>query len=145
MLEGERLLSDSQAYKLIAVVENLPKREAVRLGFEKAAALVAYAAATPEVDSAAALAKSDALIGDKRVSKASVRDLEAHGRQVRAKAVAAKPKSAAQAAKVKADAAVVKRVKAKLAAAGFGRATVTLAAKQVVIALARSPFERDEG
>lgn len=141
MLESERLLSDSQAYKLIGVVENLRKREAVRLGFEKAAALVAYAAATPDSDSAAELAKSDALIGDKRVSKSSVRDLEERGRHVRAKAAAGKPRSPAQAAKDKADAALVKRVKAQIAAAGFGRATVTLTATKVVVELARSPFE----
>ena len=140
MVDGEKLGSDTLAYKLITVVENVPKREAVRLGYEKAAALVSYVKVTPEDDSAAELAKSDALIGGKRVSKSSVRELEAHKKAVKAKADASKPKTAAQVARAKADAALLKRVKAQLAAAGLRTAVIVLRGPKVVIEVERGAF-----
>ena len=141
MVDGEKLVSDTLAYKLITVVENVPKREAVRLGYEKAAALVSYVKATPEDDSAAELAKADALIGGKRVSKSSVRDLEARKQAVRAKADATKPKGAVALARAKADAAVLAQVKARLRAAGLRKATITLRGTSIIITLERAAFE----
>jgi hypothetical protein len=141
MVDGEKLGSDTLAYKLITVVENVPKREAVRLGYEKAAALVSYVKATPEEDSAAELARSDALIGGKRLSKSSVREVEAHKQAVKAKAAASKPKTAAEVARAKADAALLKRVKSQLAEAGLRKATIAIRGSKVVIEVERAAFE----
>src|SRR5262245_6678617 len=53
---GERIgIAKTVAWKLIAVAEQLPRAEAVKLGYEKAYALIELAKATPEDDSAAEL------------------------------------------------------------------------------------------
>ena len=49
-------ISATQAHKLIAIVEQLPRSRALALGQEKSGALVSLAAATPGVDTATSLA-----------------------------------------------------------------------------------------
>ena len=78
-------MKKSTLWKLVAVAEQLPRAEAVRLGVEKAYALVAYAKATPEDDSAAALAKGGATIDGKPLARVTVKELRGAG-------AAAKPK-----------------------------------------------------
>jgi hypothetical protein len=96
MLRDRGVMSKEQARKLIAVVEHVPREQALTLGSEKAYALVAYTAATPEPDVPAELVARDERVGSKRVSKASLREIEAATREVRARERAKKPKTSAQ-------------------------------------------------
>ena len=91
LLTARELLGISQATKLIAVVEQVPREQAVRLGSEKAYALVSYAGATPAADSPASLVADDARIDGKPVSSSSSRDLLAATRKVRAAVRDARP------------------------------------------------------
>lgn len=77
VLAAERLgLSKTVAWKLLSVAETLPRDEAVKLGQEKAYALIAYARAAPDQDPTV-LIQEDAAIAGKPLSEATVRDLEA--------------------------------------------------------------------
>ncbi len=78
------LFARSQAAKLIAVVKNVPRAKALLLGAEKSYALVAYTRETPEADSPAEIVDGGS-IGGKKVGEASLRDIEAATREVRAK------------------------------------------------------------
>jgi hypothetical protein len=83
LLEARAVMSLSSAKKLIAIAENLSRDAAVQLGRERAYALVAYAAATPDADSAATIAARDGAIGGRRLSTLSKRDIEAATRSAR--------------------------------------------------------------
>nr|MBK7067101.1 hypothetical protein [Deltaproteobacteria bacterium] len=54
-LRATRLLSVTQAMKLLAVVRHVPREQALAAGQERAYALIALASATPEPDTAAGL------------------------------------------------------------------------------------------
>lgn len=135
MLAAHDVMGLSQAKKLIALVTNVPREHALALGQEKAYALVAYTAATPEPDAAAELATSDARVGGKPISKASVRDLQAATKAVRAKARAGKPRSKAEVAAAKAVRVARSNVAAALKKAGITRAKVEATAKEIVVRL----------
>jgi len=141
-LAAEELLSYRQANKLIAVVRKVPRAQALTLGQEKAFALVAYTDATPDDDSAAGLLADDARVGEKPVTRASVREIQAATRAVNASERAKRPPTEARRAKEKADAALVKTVKAALREGGFARAAVTLKRDTVRIEVTRAQAER---
>jgi len=141
LLEERRVMSEAQAYKLIALVEHLPREEALRLGQEKAAALVAYAEATPEPDRPAELARTDAPIGGKPLSKVSVRDLKAAAVASRAKRPARTATPAARERR-RHEAVLVKAARAALRRAGIARAKVVVKGAQVVATFAASAVER---
>jgi hypothetical protein len=95
LLDAHALMSSSSAKKLIAVVEHVSREQALRLGREKAYALVAYAAATPEADVPEELAARDAEIAGKKVSALSTRELEAAASDARRRAKPPTPKERA--------------------------------------------------
>jgi len=141
LLAERQVMSEAQAYKLIALVEHLPREEALRLGQEKAAALVAYAEATPEPDRPAELARADAPIGGKPLSKVSVRDLKAAAVAARGKRPA-RPATPAARERRQHAAALVKAARAALRRGGITRATVVVKGAQVVATFAASAVER---
>ncbi len=142
MLSAEKLMSFRQASKLITVVRRVPREDALALGQERAYALVAYADATPEDDSPSALLASNARVGDKSVQSASLRDIEAATKETRAKQKAKRPPTAAQRARSKADAALVKVVRAALRDAGVNRVEVTAGRDEVIVRIARAKAEK---
>ncbi|CAN5477897.1 hypothetical protein BH09MYX1_BH09MYX1_37540 [soil metagenome] len=77
LLAKRDVIGRTQAYKLIAVVRELPRDRAVEVGQERAYALVAVAAATPEPDTAASILATGVKVHGKTkdVSKLSKRDL----------------------------------------------------------------------
>ncbi|MBX7192208.1 MAG: hypothetical protein K1X94_09130 [Sandaracinaceae bacterium] len=78
-------LPASTAFKLIAIVEQVPRERAIELGQEKSYALVTYAAATAEADSPVSLVTSDATIAGKPVSRASAAEIRAAASATREK------------------------------------------------------------
>ena len=72
-LKANALMSRTQAFKLIKVVESVPRTRAMKLGQERAFALVAYTDATPEKDSPESLVADKKQIGGTAVSEAPVR------------------------------------------------------------------------
>jgi hypothetical protein len=77
MLDGERLMSDSTARKLMSVARHYSAQQLDDMGVDKAYAHIAYVNATPEDDVAALLVDADAHVGDKPISESSVRDIKA--------------------------------------------------------------------
>ena len=138
------LMSGEQARKLIMLVEHMPREEALQLGQEKAYALVAYTLATPEADVPAELVRTDAKLGDKPVSKASVRDLKVAAAEVRKKQPK-KPPSEAQRARLRREKELVATARSVLKRAGVSRAEVVVKKDKVIITLAASTLERIAG
>jgi hypothetical protein len=66
LLNKRGVLGTSQAYKLMAIVRAMPKRQALGLGTEKAYALVRYAKATAKQDFVTELVAKGVTIGGKR-------------------------------------------------------------------------------
>ena len=85
LVQTHEVMSGEQARKLIMLVEHMPRVEDLRLGQDKAYALVAYTLATPEADVPAERVRTDAKLGDKPVSKSSVRDRKVAAAEVRKK------------------------------------------------------------
>lgn len=85
MLQKRDVMSVTAAKKLIAIVSSVPVEKALALGVEKAYALARYTAATPELDTPALLLDSNAEVGGKKVTEASVRDLTRATQGVHAK------------------------------------------------------------
>lgn len=77
LLRERRLLNATTAYKLIAVVDQFPKAQARKIGFEKAYALTRFVAATPAEDLASTLVTENPTIGRTPLANMSVRQLEA--------------------------------------------------------------------
>ncbi len=141
-LGAEKLLSARQAMKLIAVVRRVPREQALTLGQERAYALLAYTEATPEDDSPATLLAAHATVGDKPVTEASVREIDAATRDARTRSAKSTAKTPAARAKAKADAAVERAVRKALRDAGFARVEVRVGRDTVRVAFARSAAER---
>ncbi len=95
MLQGERLMGRTQAFKLIEIVNAFPRSKALQLGQEKAYALSRLADATPSADSPEGLTDTTIAVGKsrKRITDASVREINAAARDVRANARPAKAAS----------------------------------------------------
>lgn len=136
-LEATKLISVTHAEKLIAIVRSVPREEALAVGQERASAMLALAAATPEPDSASELI-AHGTVGGEPAKTASVRAIRAA-----AKAQAAKrPKTPAQAAKVKADAAVDKGLRRWLKQAGVKVQGVQVTAAAVRVTLTRTEVDK---
>lgn len=142
LLTAERLMSARQAAKLLAVVRNVPRTEALGMGLERTYALVAYTAATPEDDRASELIAQNAEVGGKAVTKSSRREIEAATKEVRERVGTARAPTAASRAKAKADAAGEKALRAALRAAGLGRATITMGRDNVRVVLTRAQVDK---
>lgn len=124
LLTARDVMSPFQARKLIAVVERVPRAQALALGQEKAYALVAYAAATPEPDTPTGLLESGAKVGGKAIAEASTRDLLRAASEVRAKVRAKAPKTPEQRATARALQEAVRKLRAHLRALGVGRPAI---------------------
>ncbi len=140
MLEERRVMSRSQAAKLIRLVESIPRDEALRLGQEKAYALVTYTAATPEQDVPAALVRRNATIHGKPLSQMSKRELQDAAKAARA--TVAKPLTPAARARQKAEKILDRTVKALLKKAGITRATVQVKKDVVLVSIPRPWVEK---
>jgi len=136
-LEAEGLLSFSQAKKLIAIVKSVPREQALAVGQERAYALIALSAATPEPDSATELI-AHGVVDGQPAAKAPVRAIAAAAKGERAKA----PKTAAAKAKAKADAAVEKTVRAMLRAGGLKATAVSVGRDEVRVVVPRRQVEK---
>jgi hypothetical protein len=128
LLEARDVIALTTAKKLIAIAENLGRDAAVRLGRERAYALVAYAAATPDSDSAATLAARDGEIGGKRLSGLSKREIEAATRSIRGRGRAHSPIE-------KARRAALQDVKRVVKAWNVGPVDVALRGARIVVNL----------
>jgi hypothetical protein len=135
MLRARGVMSAEQARKLVAVVEHVPREQALTLGQEKAYALVAYTAATPEPDVPAELVKADARVGGKPLSKASRRDIEAAAREVRARERAKKPRSEADARRARLERTALAELRRRLAASKLRAASIVVRGSRVVVEL----------
>jgi hypothetical protein len=135
MLAANDVMGLTQAKRLIALVASVPRDHALALGQEKAYELVAYTAATPELDTPAELAKADARIGGKPLSKASVRELRAATQSVRAKQRAAKPKSKAEREAERAAREARAKVAALMKKAGVARPAIDVTKNAIVVRL----------
>lgn len=145
MLEREGLMSRRQASKFIGVARKVPREHALGLGHERAYALMAYAEASADNDTVAALVTSGATVAGKPVTEASLREITAATREARAKALGRRPKTGAQRDRERADQSVARAVRTALRAAGIGRARVTVAGDEVRVVLSRAQAERLEG
>ncbi|MCC6621450.1 MAG: hypothetical protein IT385_09345 [Deltaproteobacteria bacterium] len=127
----ERLgISKSVATRLMVVAGRLPRKEAVKLGQERAYALIAYAAASPGGEDPVALARADAEIVDGRpLSQTSVRELMA--------ARPKRPRSLSQRAAEASDRRLAAAVKRRALAAGGRGARVEVVGDEVVVRLSR--------
>ena len=135
-LGATKLLSLTLAEKLIAIVRQVPREDALAAGQERAFAMIALAAATPEADTAAELIAHGTVDGEP-AKTASVRAIRAE-----AKAQAARhPKTKAQSAKTKADAAVDKGLRAWLKKGGLRPETVRVTGRAVHVTLTREQVE----
>lgn len=101
LLAKRDVIGRTQAYKLMAVVRELPRERAVEIGQERAYALVAVAAATPEPDTAGSILTTGVKVRGKKkdVSKLSKRDLAEVAKEVRPRAKIAGQKDAETAAR----------------------------------------------
>ncbi len=136
-LDAERLLSPSQARKLVDIVANVPREQALAVGQERAYALIAFARATPEPDSAAELI-AQGEVGGQPAAKASVRAIAAAAKAQRDKG----PKTPRAKAQAKADVAVERGLRAALRAAGLPITTVRIGKDAVRVELPRVRLEK---
>jgi len=136
-LDAEKLLSPSQARKLIDIVKNIPREQALAVGQERAYALIALSRATPEPDSAVELIAQGEVDGQP-AAKAPVRAIKDAAKAQREKA----PKTPAAKAKAKADAAIEKGVRAMLRAAGLPVTAVGIGKDSVRVELPRAKLEK---
>jgi hypothetical protein len=85
LLSARGVLGKSQAAKLIAIVDHLPRSKAIGEGIEKSYALVRLAAATPALDTAVEVAAEGVVVRGKRaaVGELSGRGVSKLARKVR--------------------------------------------------------------
>jgi hypothetical protein len=144
LLGAHDIMSPAQARKLVSLVEHVPRDEALSLGQEKAYELVAYTAATPDADVPAELVRDDAKIGDKPLSKASVREIRVAAKQARATNTKA-PTTKAARERARRDTNLVAAARKVLRPLGLGRASIQVKSEKVVITVAASMLERIAG
>lgn len=131
MLTKRKVFAATQAYKLIKIVENVPRDVALKLGQEKAYAMVSYTKATPEKDTVAGLVKKNAKVGQGNAKSASVRDID----RATAKVRGAKPKSKTEREKSQEHHALAQRFSALLAKHELGDVVVQEHGDRVLVAL----------
>lgn len=116
MLEARKVMSLSQAHKLIRIVESFSREKALSVGSEKAALLIGYADSTTEPDTAEWLLDTGKLPSGKAVSEASTRELA--DALKKARTPAAKKKVPPEEARVRANARNAQAVLRKHGASG---------------------------
>jgi hypothetical protein len=136
-LAATKLIGVAQAMKLIAIVREIPREVALAAGPERSYALIGLAKATAEPDSAAELIERGTVAGQP-AAKASVRAIAAAAKAERAK----RPKTAATKEREKADAAVVKGLRALLRGVGLGAGVVAVEGGEVRVVWTRAQAER---
>jgi len=136
-LDAEKLLSVSQARKLIDIVKNIPREQALAVGQERAYALIALSRATPEPDRAVDLIAQGEVDGQP-AAKAPVRAITAAARAQREKA----PKSPAAKARRKTEVALERGLRALLRAAGLSVTAVRISKDAVRVELPRAKVEK---
>ena len=136
-LAATKLVGVAQAMKLIAIVREIPREVALAAGPERSYALIGLAKATAEPDSAAELIERGTVAGQP-AAKAPVRAIAAAAKAERAK----RPKTAATKEREKADAAVVKGLRALLRGVGLGAGVVGVEGGEVRVAWTRAQAER---
>jgi hypothetical protein len=144
LLTARKLLGRTQAYKLITLVERVPRETALALGMEKAYSLVSYTVATPEPDVAAQLVKDDAVIDGKPVSKLSAREIDAAASKVRARKDRAR-RTATEREQDRRERALIAGLRARLRALGVASAAVEVTGREVLIRIPRGAAERLAG
>ncbi len=82
LLDKEKLMGRSAAYELLRIAENLTRQDALRLGKEKAHAIIQYVAATKQVDNAHELVVGGQIEG-KSIEALAAADLERMARRRR--------------------------------------------------------------
>lgn len=75
LLHDRKILCRSQAYKLMTLVDSMPRDIAVALGQERAAALMTYKKRTSDSRTVAQLVRQDHRFGEVPLSTATVRDI----------------------------------------------------------------------
>ncbi|TAK22027.1 MAG: hypothetical protein EPO40_29030 [Myxococcaceae bacterium] len=136
-LGATKLLSVTQAMKLLAIVKHVPREQALAAGQERAYALIALASATPEPDSAAELIERGTVEGQP-AAQAPVRAIVAAAKAQRAKG----PQTPAAKAKAKAEGAVERGVRAILRAGGVSATEVSVGREEVRVVLSRAQVEK---
>jgi len=136
-LGATKLLSVTQAMKLLAIVKHVPREQALAAGQERAYALIALASATPEPDSAAELIERGTVEGQP-AAQAPVRAIVAAAKAQRAKG----PQTPAAKAKAKAEGAVERGVRAILRAGGVSATGVRVSRDEVRVVLSRAQVEK---
>lgn len=112
MLTDRKVMSLSQAHRLIRIARSLPRDKALAVGSEKAALLTGYSEATSEADTPEWLLDKGTLPGGKPIAEASSRELAAALKKARAakrKKAPSPEEAAAQAGARGAQAALRKR------------------------------------
>lgn len=120
LLSERSVMSVTQASKLMKIVEHTSRSLALKLGQERAFALVGYVEATEESDTVEEIVKSERKIAGVPAAKASKRALEQEAKKLRD----AKPKSAKQKAVNKAHQLLQRRLSAMLKANGLSKVTL---------------------
>lgn len=149
-LIGELPAIASQAEKMITVCRTYVRQDTAGLGLEKARILVTYANARKDGVDPGELVRSDAPVGGKPISAASVRDIRQAIRELREAAVVAQKPTAAQRATNARRKAVVKALGRSLREAGLGKGEIIVKGDRVTIAfgldaVARKLLPPDEG
>ena len=139
-LRATKLLSVTQAMKLLAIVRHVPREQALAAGQERAYALIALASATPEPDTAAELIERGSVEGQP-AAQAPVRAIVAAARAARAKGTKGTATPAAK-AKAKAERAIEKGVREILRAGGVSATGMSVGRDEVRVVLSRAQVEK---
>jgi hypothetical protein len=131
MLEGERLPSRAQAFKMMGVSAVFERADIRDYGVERAMALIAYTRATDADDDPVRLLRDNAVVGGVAVREATAADLARARRAALARQGTATPKSAAASERVKAERAALRRVAAGLKASALPKAEVAVSGQRV--------------
>ncbi len=132
LCEKELAMSHSKAKQLVAIVRGVRRGDAVKLGQERAAALLALAEATPEPDSAALLAGADYVLPSGKkldIARASTGALWDAARELRAARAQATTRRSRGLTTTPEERAAAARLERALHDAGLGLARVIPVAK----------------
>jgi hypothetical protein len=134
--DGELALAATQAYKMVRVVRHFVRADAERLGLECADALIPYAKQL-RVDPGL-LVRENALVGDKPITVATVRDIRGAARAARAATRARLDRAPAAREKKREAKALLRALRTALAEARLGRPAITVAADGFVVRVSRA-------
>ncbi len=142
-LDGELSVAASQAYKMVRVVRHFVRADAERVGLECADALIPYAKEL-RVDPGI-LVRENALVGDKPVTDATVRDIRNAAKAVRAATRQRLDRSPARRAKKREVKALLQALRAVLAKAQLGRPVITVARDGFVVRISQAAVAKHAG